>query len=124
MDSLKDTDDIEISLSFLEVYNETVRDLFQPGGKGLELREDIEKVQVAGLSEKHPQSLDHVMKLLLRGNANRAKAPTAANMTSSRSHAVLQIHLKRQPKLKTTTNYSVKTSTFSIVCFFQLKTPY
>jgi hypothetical protein len=114
MDSMKESDDIQISLSFLEVYNETVRDLFQPG-KGLELREDNMQVQVAGLSEKYPQSLDHVMKLLLKGNSNRAKAPTAANLTSSRSHAVLQIHLKRQPKLKTATNFCIKTATLSII---------
>jgi hypothetical protein len=32
------------------------------------------------------------------GNENRTRAPTDANAASSRSHAVLQIHVKQRPK--------------------------
>lgn len=48
MELLQETHNVEISLSFLEVYNETVRDLFQPS-KVLELREDHERIHVAGI---------------------------------------------------------------------------
>jgi len=52
----------EISLSYLEIYNETIRDLLEPAtdGKkgGLMLREDAnEAVSVAGLSSHHPQNV-------------------------------------------------------------------
>ena len=50
----------EISLSYLEIYNETIRDLLVPGGSkaGLMLREDANQtVSVAGLSSHHPQNV-------------------------------------------------------------------
>ncbi|KAF8696834.1 hypothetical protein HU200_036473 [Digitaria exilis] len=62
-----------IQLSYLEIYNETVRDLLSPG-RPLHLREDKQ-----------------VMKLLQRGNKNRTTEPTRVNETSSRSHAILQV---------------------------------
>lgn len=40
----------------------------------------------------HPQ----IMQLLTRGNRQRTQEPTAANRTSSRSHAVLQVTVRRQ----------------------------
>jgi kinesin family protein 18/19 len=51
---------IEISLSYLEIYNETIRDLLVPGGskQGLMLREDSHQaVSVAGLSSHHPKNV-------------------------------------------------------------------
>lgn len=56
----------EISLSYLEIYNETIRDLLVPGGSkgGLMLREDANHaVSVAGLSSHHPQSVSDLMGL-------------------------------------------------------------
>jgi kinesin family protein 18/19 len=50
----------EISLSYLEIYNETIRDLLVPGGskQGLTLREDANQaVSVSGLSSHHPQNV-------------------------------------------------------------------
>jgi hypothetical protein len=50
----------EISLSYLEIYNETIRDLLVPGGskQGLMLREDSNQaVSVAGLSSHHPRNV-------------------------------------------------------------------
>ncbi len=90
----------EVSLSYLEIYNETIRDLLQPGpagqgGKqGLMLREDANQtVSVAGLSAHHPKTVGEVMEMIVTGNALRTISPTEANATSSRSHAVLQINV-------------------------------
>src|ERR1700712_4237588 len=50
----------EISLSYLEIYNETIRDLLAPGGpkQGLMLREDCNQaVSVAGLSSHTPHDV-------------------------------------------------------------------
>ena len=40
------------------------------------------------------------MKLLLKGNEERTSEPTAANKTSSRSHAVLQVTVEKEAKLR------------------------
>ncbi|XP_073222074.1 kinesin-like protein KIN-8A isoform X3 [Cicer arietinum] len=78
-----------VHLSYLEVYNETVRDLISPG-RSLVLREDKQGIVAAGLTQYRVYSIDEVMTLLQQGNRNRTTEPTRANETSSRSHAVLQ----------------------------------
>ncbi|KAL6614955.1 hypothetical protein ACP70R_037225 [Stipagrostis hirtigluma subsp. patula] len=79
-----------IQLSYLEIYNETVRDLLSPG-RPLHLREDKQGTVVAGLTHYRAYSTDEVMKLLQQGNQNRTTEPTRMNETSSRSHAILQV---------------------------------
>ncbi|KAL8130274.1 hypothetical protein V2J09_019429 [Rumex salicifolius] len=79
-----------VHLSYLEVYNETVRDLLSPG-RPLVLREDKQGILAAGLTQYRAYSTDEVMALLLQGNKNRTTEPTRANETSSRSHAILQV---------------------------------
>ena len=91
----------EVSLSYLEIYNETIRDLLVPGGskQSLMLREDANQaVSVAGLSSHHPQNVQEVMDMIVRGNEYRTMSPTEANATSSRSHAVLQINVAQKDR--------------------------
>src|SRR3954451_14341494 len=92
---------IEISLSYLEIYNETIRDLLVPGGskQGLMLREDANQtVSVAGLTSHHPRDVQEVMDMIVQGNEYRTVSPTAANATSSRSHAVLQVNVAQKDR--------------------------
>ncbi|EON96199.1 putative chromosome-associated kinesin kif4 protein [Phaeoacremonium minimum UCRPA7] len=91
----------EVSLSYLEIYNETIRDLLVPGGskQGLMLREDSNQaVTVAGLTSHHPKDVQEVMDMIVQGNEYRTVSPTAANATSSRSHAVLQINVAQKDR--------------------------
>lgn len=92
----------EISLSYLEIYNETIRDLLTEDAVlkgGLMLREDSNQaVSVAGLSSHHPRNVEEVMDMIMRGNHMRTMSPTAANATSSRSHAVLQINVAQKDR--------------------------
>lgn len=91
----------EVSLSYLEIYNETIRDLLVPGGskQGLMLREDSHQtVTVAGLTSHHPKDVQEVMDMIVQGNEYRTVSPTEANATSSRSHAVLQINIAQRDK--------------------------
>ena len=103
-DRIKDLQEekhIETSMSFLEIYNETIRDLLVPGGskQGLMLREDAHQaVSVAGLSSHKPESVSEVMEMIVRGNEYRTMSPTEANATSSRSHAVLQINVSMKDR--------------------------
>jgi kinesin family member 18/19 len=91
----------EISLSYLEIYNETIRDLLSPdtNKSGLMLREDSQQaVSVAGLSSHRPQNVQEVMDMIVRGNELRTMSPTEANAVSSRSHAVLQINVAQKDR--------------------------
>jgi len=101
IDASADEKITDLTLSYLEVYNETIRDLLLPEGGlslPLDLREDEHNVYVTNLSEHRPTSREDVMNMLIKGNNCRTRAPTEANAVSSRSHAVLQIHLKQRDR--------------------------
>ena len=86
-------------LSYIEVYNETIRDLLSAGppGENLDLREDpLHGMSVAGCSEHPVKDVSEVIRLLSEGNRRRTQEPTAANRESSRSHAVLQILVQQK----------------------------
>ncbi|KAI0347546.1 kinesin-domain-containing protein [Trametopsis cervina] len=93
---------VEVQVSFLEIYNEEIRDLLvEPGTAaprgGLQIRED-KSVKVVGLTELRPINADEVKEIVLLGNSRRTQSPTHANETSSRSHAVLQVHVTQAPR--------------------------
>lgn len=92
----------QVSISYLEIYNETIKDLLNPSAGSLELREDNKGNQtVTGLSEINAVSRYEVISLLLKGNKARTVEPTAANQTSSRSHALLNITVTHSSPLGT-----------------------
>jgi kinesin family protein 18/19 len=109
----------EVTLSYLEIYNETIRDLLVPCGSsgkgGLMLREDSnQSVSVAGLSSHRPQNVGQVMDMIMQGNERRTMSPTEANATSSRSHAVLQINIAQKDR-NADVNEPTTMATFSII---------
>ena len=48
------------------------------------------------------------MRLLQKGNKERTQESTAANKTSSRSHALLMVNVKQMPKSRATSKGAVK----------------
>lgn len=86
-------------MSYLEVYNENIRDLLIPNSPAnLILRESRDRVTVPGLSEKMPTSAQEVVEMIHAANTNRTTSPTEANAVSSRSHAVLSFNVKQKPR--------------------------
>jgi kinesin family protein 18/19 len=68
---IQDEKATEITLSYLEIYNETIRDLLVEGGskQALMLREDANQaVSVAGLTSHRPQNVSGTA---LHGNGGR-----------------------------------------------------
>ncbi|KAL2152556.1 hypothetical protein VTH82DRAFT_5740 [Thermothelomyces myriococcoides] len=87
-----------VEVSYLEIYNERVRDLLNPANKGnLKVREhpstgpyveDLAKLVVGSFQE-----IEHLMD---EGNKARTVAATNMNETSSRSHAVFTLMLTQK----------------------------
>ena len=95
----RETGKYEVSVSYMEVYNEQIRDLLSPSptASPLQLREERDgSMTIAGLSSHTPSSAAEVFRMLERGNQRRTQSATEANAQSSRSHAVLQVTLRRR----------------------------
>ncbi|KAG8464674.1 hypothetical protein KFE25_010042 [Diacronema lutheri] len=98
---------VKISMQYIEIYNERIRDLLNPpdegaGGKherALDVRESPSAgTFVAGATEKVVSSAAELLDVLHRGNLYRTTEPTGCNEWSSRSHAVLQIVSRSQDR--------------------------
>ncbi|XP_064148154.1 stAR-related lipid transfer protein 9 isoform X5 [Loxodonta africana] len=86
-----------IKVSFLEIYNERVRDLLKQSDQKkpytLRVREHPEMgPYVQGLSQHVVTNYKQVIQLLEEGIANRITAATHVHEASSRSHAIFTIH--------------------------------
>ena len=97
-----------IRISFLEIYNEEVRDLLVAGGdrvggigsnRTLPVREDSNgKVFVEGLTVHRVFNLDTLLHYLKMGEKHKAIAATGMNDRSSRSHTIFCITVERSTK--------------------------
>ena len=83
--------------SYLEIYNEEVRDLLSKNPKNrLELHEKPESgVYVKDLSYFAAKSSDEVRKIMYIGSKNRSVGETLMNAHSSRSHSLFAITVER-----------------------------
>ncbi|XP_037591731.1 kinesin-like protein KIF19 [Cebus imitator] len=92
IEEIWDSMDYSVSMSYLEIYNEVIRDLPNPSSGFLDLSEDSRgSIQIAGIMEFSSSNAHEIMQLLTKGNQQRTQEPTATNKTSSRSHTVLQV---------------------------------
>lgn len=107
--------EFKIKVSFIEIYNEMIFDLFLPNEKPLELREDASKgIHVAGVSEIKADSTKEILELLYLGNQNRSTEATDANNESSRSHAILLVTVEHKDR-DAGTEAEVKVGKFSLI---------
>lgn len=84
---------MEISLSYYEIYNDKVFDLFEAPEKrtlaGLPLRESNGKTIVVGLTERSCQSLKEFEKMYDQANVNRSTGATKVS-SDRRSSACIR----------------------------------
>ncbi|XP_039605730.1 kinesin-like protein KIF13B [Polypterus senegalus] len=97
--TLQETEEKEnftVEVSYMEIYNEKVRDLLDPKGGQHSLKVREHKVlgpYVDGLSRLAVTSCKDIESLMSEGNKSRTVAATNMNEESSRSHAVFNIIL-------------------------------
>ncbi len=107
--------DYKIKISYLEIYNEIVRDLLGDGNN-LNIYNDPKNDRpfIKNLKEIEINDTNSFFKYLLDGNNKRAIGETSQNEKSSRSHAVLQIFLSKKEK-KNDNISEIITSKFCLV---------
>ena len=90
--------EFRLSVSYVEIYNEEIRDLLG-NREELKLHEDPTKgVIIQGVKEIFVDNVDNFFDILYKGNQKRTVGKTNANETSSRSHALLKINIENKDK--------------------------
>ncbi|KAG2590235.1 hypothetical protein PVAP13_5NG263734 [Panicum virgatum] len=86
----------QLFVSFFEIYGGKLFDLLNDRSK-LCMREDgKQKVCIVGLQEYRVSDVETIKELIEKGSATRSTGTTGANEESSRSHAILQLAIKRR----------------------------
>lgn len=86
----------EVKVSFVEVYNEEIKDLLSYSKSNLEIREELNGcIRVVNLTELVVTDVLTTIKLLEDGSKSRVVGSTAMNEQSSRSHAIFTINLEQ-----------------------------
>ncbi|KAI8854770.1 CENPE type kinesin-like protein [Chytridium lagenaria] len=107
-----------LRVSYLEIYNEVIGDLLQPGNENLKIHEDsVKGVFVGGLTEKIVVSPDDVFRLIKKGEEIRKVGDTAANERSSRSHTVIRVIIESRKRKGTDSSdlLSVRVASLNLV---------
>jgi len=90
----KEEIDISISLSVTEIYNEQIKDLFNPDSakKKLDVKQNPDGTNtVPGLTERPVSSVEEVLQFMAEAQSNRTVMATDMNEESSRSHSIVQV---------------------------------
>ncbi|KAJ3186916.1 Kinesin-like protein kif17 [Gaertneriomyces sp. JEL0708] len=94
-----------VRVSYLEIYNEGLRDLLVAENEqgDLRIRQDPESANgqdlvVSGITERSIETIHDYIKILQTGSRNRKVGETNMNEKSSRSHAVMTIILEERVK--------------------------
>ncbi|XP_004511636.1 kinesin-like protein KIN-UA [Cicer arietinum] len=89
-----------VSVSYLQLYMETIQDLLDPANDNIAIAEDPKTgdVSLPGATLIEIRDQQSFVELLRLGEAHRFAANTKLNTESSRSHAILMVHVKRSVK--------------------------
>ena len=85
-----------ISISFIQIYLESIQDLLEPKNKEIRIREDSERgVYLDGVRKDKVNSYEECKNLFHLGEKNRITESTKMNSHSSRSHAILIVEIEK-----------------------------
>ncbi|KDD72158.1 kinesin, partial [Helicosporidium sp. ATCC 50920] len=82
----------EVTVSMVEIYCERIRDLLNPTGNALTLRDGTGAAQLPEATLVRVRSEAQCMELLARGLLHRSVAATGQHEASSRSHCLVSVH--------------------------------
>ncbi|EPB70279.1 kinesin motor domain protein [Ancylostoma ceylanicum] len=90
----------DVSVQFIELYNEEIVDLLandRASSLNVRIHEDARgEIYLHGVTNKGVHDLHSTLEILKNGALNRTVAATNMNEQSSRSHAIFSLHIKQQ----------------------------
>lgn len=97
-----------LTMSYLEIYNEKIVDLLSAACTDLKIRDDpIYGTKIVGISLPVITSKYQLLQLIRRGDLNRKTSATDFNARSSRSHAIIQLKLSQVDLTSQSRNHSI-----------------
>ena len=115
------TENIEFKfkISYLEIYQESISDLLNPGNsRFVQLRDIGSTIILDGLRKLIINSPEEALRYIIQGNKLRHTASTMMNSESSRSHAVISIYIEKKISQKLNNNNirdKIQKSVFHII---------
>ncbi|MEW5305988.1 MAG: hypothetical protein WDW36_008494 [Sanguina aurantia] len=88
---LPDMQRVHLVMTYLEIYNDTLKDLIANSAEDLAVRQVDSVFKVMGLREERAFTVESALRVLEAASARRRVAMTATNSQSSRSHSVLTL---------------------------------
>ena len=111
--------EFKFKISYLEIYQETISDLLNPGNSRLvQLRDLGSTIFLDGLRKLIINSPEEALRYIIQGNKLRHTASTLMNSESSRSHAVISIYIEKkifQKTNETNIREKIQKSVFHII---------
>lgn len=98
-ESCRNEINFKASCSYLELYNEEIRDLLQPNAPKhlINIRENADGViQIAGIHAEECSSAEDMLRCLNDGSVQRTTGATLMNEQSSRSHSIFTIIVEQR----------------------------
>ncbi|KAF9807368.1 hypothetical protein SFRURICE_008917 [Spodoptera frugiperda] len=92
--------DFLVRVSYIEIYNETVRDLLNIEKENIKIHDTIEGIIKVDVTEKVTSTPEEIMEVMREGEANRQKGATKMNEESSRSHSIFQIIIESRKHIE------------------------
>lgn len=96
------SNEIKVSCSFIELYQEQVYDLLSAMNREksvVEIREDAKgRIIIPNLTETPVETAEETINCLIKGSSGRAVGATQMNQQSSRSHAIFTINVEMTNK--------------------------
>lgn len=87
---------VAIYVTFYEIYQNSLYDLLNQKRRVMACEGKNGEVHIVGITEILVESVEHLQQIMQESLDARSTGSTAANSTSSRSHAILQFILKRK----------------------------
>jgi centromeric protein E len=94
-----------LRVSYMEIYNEKIRDLLSKESKTIEVRENEEQdIVINNLTEEiihSGEGINKILSMIARGEARRAYGATNLNERSSRSHTIFRVIIESTERYPT-----------------------
>ena len=117
----------ELSCTFIEIYNDVIRDLFQSGSSRYEaamqqsgnaatyhtIKHVSDRTQITNVSEKRIRTMEEFFALYKQAVDQRSTARTELNDKSSRSHCIFTLYI-------TGTNPTIRQRSEGVLCLVDL----